>query len=131
MTLQVIIDVNGLDHVIRRQFDEKKVETLAIFNYYKIEVLKWFQMAQGSAPAETMGRFWTNHTFKAVEALFTEVIQSKNEIVLNTEYDLNKAHYAKFLEEDFNGRFAALPSILDKFADALIRDIKLLYGEEL
>ena len=129
MTIQVIVnDYLVID--IMEQFREKEKETIAIFNFYKVEVLKWFQMAQGSAPSETMGRFWANHTFKAVEALFTEVIQSKGEIILNIEYNTKHADYVKYLEYDNEGRFAALPTILDKFSDALIRDIKLLYGDE-
>jgi len=128
MTIQFVIN-DSLGDYFREQFKLREKESLAIFHYYKVEVLKWFQMVQGGAPSGTTGRFWTNHTFKAVEALFTEVLANRSEIILNIEYNTGHADYVKYLEEAHNLRFAALPTILNKFADALIRDLKMLYGD--
>ncbi|RLI54172.1 MAG: hypothetical protein DRP09_13805 [Candidatus Thorarchaeota archaeon] len=130
MTIQLVLDGTGLMNSVQAQFDRKKTVLNALFRHYSVEILKWMQMQQGGAPSETMGRFWTNHTFKAVESLFTQVIKSKEEMVLNIEYDTRHASYVKYLEYDHNGRFAALPTILNTFADALINDLRILYGDD-
>ena len=111
-------------------FRAKEKEAFKIFEFYAVEAVKYFLLAQGG------NRFWTNRTFKALRSFIANAFVRENEIVLRFAYDgtaINKysnEEYTKYLETMQGGRFAALPSIIEAIAPMLIRDIKLLYGDE-
>ena len=101
-----------------------------IFNHYAAEVVKYFIQVQTEIPAETRGDFWTNHTFKAAKAFFTSTRRDKDSMVLTMTYNLSKAPYIEDLELHYQQRFAALPSLLNKFYPMIVKDLKMLYGDE-
>jgi len=127
--IQFVIN-NNLGDALKSQLASKEEELLKIFEFYAGEVVVYFLSVQGSAPKESKGAYWTNHTFKAVKAFFAEAYKRDNELVLNMEFNKRIASYVEFLEEGHSGRFASLPSLVAKIAPLIIRDVKLLYGDE-
>jgi len=107
---------------------EKEIEQ--IFQWYANQAVLYFIAVQTSAPAETKGAFWTNHTFKAARAFYTKVIYITGDSVrLIFTYEKDPS-YTRALEYDFDERFAALPTMLARFAPMVIKDLKTLFGDE-
>ena len=125
--IQVVIN-NQLGSFIEDSFRSREEETYRIFNHYAAEAIRYFIRMQGSEA------FWTNHTFKALKSFFAKAFARKGELVLGFYYDgsaRNKkgVEYTQFLEGGHEGRFAALPSIVNEIAPMLIKDLKVLYGD--
>jgi hypothetical protein len=112
---------------ISKTFDEYERESYNIFAHYAAEAMKWFIQVQGSASAETKGMFWTNHTFEAVRGFFAKAWQVPGARMGITF--ANDTWYAKNLEEDYGGRFASFPAMVDRFLPMIEADLKRLYGD--
>ncbi len=128
--IQIVIN-NQLGDYIQEQFESKRLETFKIFNHYAKEVVSYFSQVQTSIPKDEMGKFWTNRTHKAAKSLFTQALARKGELVLNIEYD-GDAPWVKYLEGEegtLGTRFAALPSIVERFVPFIVADLKALYGD--
>ena len=109
-----------------QQLERKNKEALEIMKFYAVQAMIFFATVQGSAPAENMGEFWTNHTFKAVEGFFADAWATKDKITLRIA---NATWYAERLENDFGGKFASFPTIIAEIVPHLIEDLRFLYGE--
>ena len=126
---KVRVDSTGVEARIKHTYDRYEREAYLIFRFYAVEIVKYMMMVQGSAPAETKGAFWTNHTFKAVKAFIANAWQVPSKTMgLTMEYR-RTPFYTENLERDFGGRFAALPRLLATFEPLIIADLQKLYGE--
>lgn len=122
-------DITGDVGKIEKETHTFEQEIQQIFKWYSVQAVLYFNAVQTSAPAEAKGAFWTNHTFKAARAFFTDVIYIKNDsITLKFAYD-QEPEYVKYLEYYNDERFAALPTMLERFAPMMIRDLKSLFGD--
>ena len=120
---------NQLGSFIEDSFRNKEEETYRIFSHYVAEATSYFMSKQGGEA------FWTNHTFKAMNSFFSKAFARKGELVLGFYYDGSARRndkgneYTQYLEGGHEGRFAALPSIVNEIAPRLIADLKRLYGD--
>ena len=116
---------------ITENLDAKEKEAYKIFKYYAAEIMQYFMHVQGSAPAETKGAFWTNHTFKAVEGFIAYAFTTPNAVNgRNIGLTLkNKTWYAVYLEHGHGGKFASFPTLLEVFYPQIEADLKILYGD--
>lgn len=125
-----IIGIETVNKHIKDTFDEYERYAFDIFKHYAAEIIKYFLNVQTIIPAETKGEFWTNHTFKAAKSFLAHIYQSDEKTIgLIMDYDTNLAPYVKDLEFYHDQRFAALPSLLNKFYPMIEHDLKMLYGE--
>lgn len=128
MTIQVVIN-NLMGNYLQEQFKKREEEAYRMFNHYAAEIVKYFMNIQGG------NGFWTNRTYALIKSFYSQVLASKEELVLQFGYTgaaknkYTEEEYAKYIEYDHGGKFAALPTILHKFADLLIKDLKILYGD--
>lgn len=112
---------------IVQQFESYDREAYEIFKYYAIEAMIYFDTVQTSIAAEEKGMFWTNHTFKAATGFFAKAFQVPGRMGLTFG---NTTSYAKRLEEDFGGKYAAFPHMLERFWPMILRDLRILYGDK-
>jgi hypothetical protein len=115
--------------MIQHIFDRYERKAYKIFQYYAIEIVKYMMQVQGSAPAETKGAFWTNHTFKAVKAFMAEAWQVPTKTMGVSLFYRRTPFYTESLENEHEGRFAAIPTLLEVFEPLIINDLKRLYGD--
>lgn len=108
-------------------FDRYEREAYNIMKFYAAQATAYFMQVQGSVGPEQRGKFWTNHTMKAVEGFFSKAFQVPGNIGVTFA---NSTFYAKYLEENYDGKYAALPTILETFYPLILRDLKVLYGDE-
>jgi len=107
-------------------FDRYEAEAFKIFKFYAAETLIYFMQVQGAAPAESRGKYWTNHTFEAVQGFFAKAFQVPGRMGITLA---NTTSYARNLEEDYGGEFAAFPDLMERFYPLIIEDLKRLYGD--
>ena len=125
-----LTNIDNVSNRIKNAFDEYEREAFNIFKFYAAEIVKYFILVQTSLPAETRAEFWTNHTYKAAKSFFATAYQSRGKTIgLRMDYDTSLAPYVQYLEFYFGERFAALPSLIDKFYPMIEHDLKVLYGE--
>lgn len=125
-----ITNIDNVGNRIRNTFDEYSHEAFLIYKYYAAEIVKYFITVQTSQSAEVKAEFWTNHTFKAAKSFFARAYQSQGKIIgITLNYNTSLAPYVTYLENYYGGRFAALPSLIDKFYPMIEHDLKVLYGE--
>lgn len=108
------------------EFARYEREAYDIIKFYAAEAMAYFMQVQGSIPAESRGEFWTNHTFEAVQGFFAKPFQVPGKMGLTFA---NSTSYAKYLEENYNGEFAAFPKLLARYYPLIERDLKILYGD--
>lgn len=129
MNIQIVIN-DFIGDYFTSQFRDKEKEVFKIFEFYAVEAIRYFLIQQNG------GVFWTNRTYKALRSFIAYAFIRKNEIVLRFAYDgtardkYTNKEYTQYLETMQEGKFAALPSIIDEIAPMLIKDIKRLYGDE-
>ena len=123
------INLNDFLGDIDKDFRAYEKEIDKIFQWYANEAVLYFIAVQTSAPAESKGAFWTNHTFRAAKAFYTNVFKVDKEFIA-LEFTYKKdVDYVKYLEHDHDERFAALPAMLAKFAPMIMKDIRSLFGD--
>ena len=108
-------------------FTRYEKEAYEIMKFHAAESMAHFAQVQTSAGPEGTGLFWTNHTMQAAEAYFAKAFQVPGRMGVTLAYNATPL-YTKNLEEDYGGRFAALPYMLERSYDSIIRDLKHLYG---
>lgn len=112
---------------INATFASYEREAYNIAKFYAGQITAYFMQVQGSAGAEQKGAFWTNHTFKAVQGFFAQAYQVPG---ANIGITLgNTTSYTKYLEENYGGKYAALPTLIERFYPLYIADLKRLYGD--
>ena len=130
--VEIEINITGTEKVISnilKQFEQKELEAYDIFNFYARQIMLYFLQVQGNASKGTKGAFWTNRTYDAAKSFLANAFVERGVIGLKISYP-DKLHYAKYLEYYHDKRFAAFPTIIDKYWDAIITDIKRLYGDQ-
>jgi len=124
------IDTYPFQRRIVAVFETYERKAYDIFAHYATEAMKYMQMVQGNAGKGERGAFWTNHTFRAVEAFFAKAWQVPTKrIGVNFKYKPDP-FYTDILETGHGGRFAALPTILKVFEPLIIKDLQRLYGRD-
>ena len=113
---------------ISQTFDEYNREAYNIFKWYAGEAATYFAREQTSLGPEARGEFWTNHTMKAAEAFFTKAWQVPGRMGVSFAYT-KEPWYTSELEEEFGGKYAALPKIMARFYPLIMRDLAILYGD--
>jgi hypothetical protein len=128
--IDVQVNSTAVVRNIRITYEQYERKAYDIFKFYSIEIMKYMMLVQGSVPAETKGAFWTNHTFRAVNAFFAKAWQVPTLVMgVNLSYKPDP-WYTELLEHGHDGRFAAIPTLLEKFEPLIIRDLQILYGEK-
>ncbi len=126
-------DSSGAYIHVKKTLNAKNQEAFKIFAKYAADIMAYFATVQGSAPAESQGAFWTNHTFKAVEGFFVYPFSTPMSGDLkfrNVGLTIkNKTWYAYFLEFAHDKRFASFPKLLEVFLPKIEADINVLYGQ--
>lgn len=112
---------------ILMQFEQYDRDFYEVFKYYAGEAMLYFMSVQGSAPAEEPGMFWTNHTFGAVQGFFAKAFQVPGQMGITFA---NTTWYAELLENDYGGRFASFPTLVDKFVPLILADLKYITGDK-
>ena len=129
MTISVIGEA-AVTKRIKVIFDEYNKEAYNIFKAYAAEIMVYFMEVQGNIPAEVQGKFWTNHTFGAVMGFFAQAWQVPHGSEAAIGLTLgNTTWYAELLENDYGGRFASFPHLLERFQPMIMFDLQMLYGE--
>ncbi len=123
------VETDQATNAIKHAYDQYEKKAYAIFKFYSIEIVKYMMRVQGNASAGTKGAFWTNHTFKAVNAFMTEAWQVPTKTMGVNMLYRRTPWYTDLLENGHDGRFAAIPTLLKVFEPLIIRDLEILYGE--
>lgn len=120
------VDTTNAIKVIDDTFNAKERQAFKIMQYYAAQIMIYMSQVQASAPKESRGKFWTNHTFKMISSyLATPFIRNEsNEIGISI---INRVWYAKFIEYGHELRFASFPTILEKFAPLVYADMKTIF----
>lgn len=124
------VDSSNVTNNIKHRYEQYESKAFKIFQYYATEAMKYMMAVQGSAAKGTKGAFWTNHTFKAVNAFLTEAWQVPTKTMGVNFLYRRTPWYTDTLENDHEGRFAAIPTMLERFEPLIIRDLQALYGDE-
>lgn len=126
----VRVNTDAFANSIKHAYDEYEKKAYEIFKYYAVEIVKHMMRVQGGAPKGSKGAFWTNHTFKAVNAFLTEAWQVPTKTMgVNLLYRATP-FYTDILENGHGGKFAAIPTLMATFEPLIIKDLQILYGEK-
>ena len=80
----------------------------------------------GGAPATSMGKVWTNRTFRAARTVFAQYGSNSKQVYFSLHH---RMPYGVYLELGWNRKFAVIEPIIRSLAPNFMKDLKALYAD--